>query len=216
MLTGDMLRRSAERFPDKTAIIGGDVRIGYAMLDARSNQLANAVLHAGVRKGGKVAILSRNLPEYGIVFFGLARSGAVMGTPSYMAPEQAGGKGNEVGPPTDVYALGAMLYEFLTGRPPFKAATPLDTILQVLSSDPVPVRELQPATPRDLETICLKCLQKAPGKRYATALDLAEDLRCYQAGEPIRALPVGRWSAACAGCGATRWWPACRHCWLSF
>src|SRR5689334_2565613 len=78
MLTGDMLRRSAERFPDKTAIIGGDVRIGYAMLDARSNQLANAVLHAGVRKGGKVAILSRNLPEYGIVFFGLARSGAVM------------------------------------------------------------------------------------------------------------------------------------------
>ena len=78
MLTGDMLRRSAERFPKKTAIIGGDVRLDYATLDARSNQLANAVLHAGVRKDGKVAILSRNLPEYGIVFFGVARSGAVM------------------------------------------------------------------------------------------------------------------------------------------
>ncbi|HEX5269736.1 MAG TPA: serine/threonine-protein kinase [Gemmataceae bacterium] len=136
-----------------------------------------------------------------ITDFGLAKkideagqtaTGSVMGTPSYMAPEQAGGKSAEVGPLADVYALGAILYECLTGRPPFKAATAMDTLMQVVADDPVPPSRLAPRTPRDMQTICLKCLRKEPHRRYAGADDLADDLGRFLGGEPITARAVGR------------------------
>jgi WD40 repeat protein len=127
---------------------------------------------------------------------GATQSGAIVGTPSYMAPEQAAARSKDIGPPADIYALGAVLYEALTGRPPFRAPTAADTLLLVQNEEPVPLSRLQPGIPRDLETICLTCLQKDPARRYGSAEVLAEDLRRYLASEPIRARPVRAWERA--------------------
>jgi serine/threonine protein kinase len=153
-----------------------------------------------------------------ITDFGLAKwvgrgvnetqTGAIVGTASYMAPEQAAGQARDVGPAADIYALGSILYETLTGRPPFRADNVLDTLEQVRGQDPVPPSQLQPKCPRDLETICLKCLQKAPSRRYASAAELADDLLRFQAGEPIRARSVAVWERG--------WkWARCRPAWAT-
>ena len=166
---------------------------------ASAMQLAheNDIIHRDL-KPANILLTSEGIPR--ITDFGLAkrmdddskqtRSGALLGTPSYMAPEQAGGKSDSLGPPTDIYALGAVLYHMLTGRPPFQAASPLDTVILVLSEEPVAPRKLNPVLAVDLETICLKCLEKDIHRRYSTAAELGQDLNRFLAGEPIQARPV--------------------------
>ena len=128
------------------------------------------------------------------------RTGAVVGTPAYMAPEQVTGQREKVGPATDLYALGVVLYETLTGRPPFQAAHLMDLFEDITTREPVPPTRLQPKVPRDLETICLKCLQKEPAHRYASATDLADDLQRFRQGEPIRARAISRTERAWRWC----------------
>jgi WD40 repeat protein/tRNA A-37 threonylcarbamoyl transferase component Bud32 len=158
--------------------------------------------------GNGAAPLAEAIPK--LADFGLAKqfdvglghthTGTILGTPSYMAPEQAAGHSHHADPRVDIYALGAILFELLTGRPPFQGPTMLDTLQQVREQPPVAPRQLQPKTPRDLETICLKCLEKSPDHRYQSALELAEDLDRFSQGRPIKARAVGtverawRWS----------------------
>jgi WD40 repeat protein len=179
------------------------------MLVAEAMQYAHErdVIHRDL-KPANVILDGQGRPK--VTDFGLAKklqgdsslthTGQIMGTPSFMPPEQAEGK--NVGPLADVYALGAILYCLLTGRPPFQASSPMDTLRQVLEREPVPPRQLNPSVPRDLETIALKCLQKDPKRRYASACMLVEDLVRFRVGKPVLARPVGR---------AERLWRWCRR-----
>ena len=174
--------------------------------------LARALHHAHQRhvihrdlKPANILFASDGTPK--ITDFGLAKvlhdskvigldatcTGEAMGTPRYMAPEQAAGQHDRVGPATDVYALGTLLFECLTGRAPFVAASVIDTLFKIRTEDPISPSRLQPSTPRDLETICLHCLEKDPGHRYATAEELADDLRRFRNCEPIRIRPTSCW-----------------------
>jgi tRNA A-37 threonylcarbamoyl transferase component Bud32 len=170
-----------------------------AIAEAMDHGHQQGILHRDL-KPSNVLIDSNDQPR--ITDFGLAKrlerdstltaTGMVVGTPSYMPPEQALGNTREIGPASDVYALGAILYELFTGRPPFRAATVTETLRQVVENEPVSPRLLERKIPRDLETICLKCLQKDRTRRYHSAKELAADLGSWLSGVPIKARPVGR------------------------
>ncbi len=189
--------------PDKAA--------EYVQTTALAIQHAHAhgVLHRDLKPSN---VLIDAAGQLKVTDFGLAKnvasgvdlttSGSALGSPPYMSPEQAAGRRQQVGPGTDVYALGAILYELLTGRPPFVGNTPLETLRRVMETEPTTPRLIDREIPLDLETICLKCLAKEPADRYGSARELAEELGRYLAGEPILAAPVG----AAAGASRLTWY----------
>jgi WD40 repeat protein len=195
LIEGQSLARCRERFAADPRAAAGLVR---DVAEAVHHAHQRGVLHRDL-KPANVLVDAAGRPH--VTDFGLARrlgqgaglthSGALVGTPGYMAPEQAGGRAEPLTTATDVYGLGALLYELLAGRPPFEGETPLDVLAKVLTQEPLPPSRLRPGVPADLEVICLKCLRKEPARRYASAAELAEELRRYLEGEPIRARPAG-------------------------
>jgi WD40 repeat protein len=192
LLEGGSLSQRHPGEPQAPAPAAGTVELLARAMQAAHEQ---GIVHRDL-KPGNVLLDAQGIPK--VTDFGLARqseshltaTGAVLGTPSYMAPEQAAGLA-DVGPAVDIWGLGAILYEQLTGRPPFRGASAWETIQMVLGTDPVPPSRLNPLVPHDLEVICLACLQKSPQRRYPTARDLADDLRHFLANEPIKARPIG-------------------------
>ncbi len=197
LVEGGSLAESLTKSPLASAAAAG---LAETLARAMEHVHQHGIVHRDL-KPANVLMTADGVPK--ITDFGLAKwvdvasghtqSGAIMGTPSYMAPEQARGEAKLTGPPADVYALGAILYEMVTGRPPFKGVTAQETVRQLLTEDPVPPSRLQPQISRDLETICLRCLQKEPARRYAGAGALADDLRRYLDGKPILARPTPSW-----------------------
>jgi eukaryotic-like serine/threonine-protein kinase len=191
------LLASAMHSAHQKGIIHRDLKPGNILLATPTEQTSGAdSFHSEIQAAYRLY----GIPK--ITDFGLAkhldiqsqtRTGAILGTPSYMAPEQAEGRAHAIGPATDVYGLGAILYEMLTGRPPFEGDSSLTTIRQLLAEDPVRPSQMHLKVPRDLETICLKCLEKDPGRRYPSAEDLAEDLHRFLSNQPIEARPAGWW-----------------------
>lgn len=203
-------RDLADLVRDRTLSADEAARHLFALADAMRYAHDQGILHRDL-KPSNVLIDARGVLK--IADFGLAKrmnagdsqltqSDSVLGTPSYMPPEQASTDFGVVGPWSDVYSLGAILYELLSGRPPFRANSPLETMRLLLTSEPVPLRQLAPGVPRDLETICHKCLDRMPQRRYGSAKELAEELGRFLRQEPILARPIGR---------AQRLWRWCRR-----
>jgi serine/threonine-protein kinase len=194
LVDGGSLAKGAAPFRDDPAAAA---RLVSTLARALHYAHEQRFLHCDLKPSN--VLLDRQGRPY-LTDFGLARrtgvesslsiSGAILGTPSYMAPEQATGSRAGLGPATDVYGLGAILYELLTGRPPFRAATIMETVVQVLERDPVPPRDLHPSVPRALESICLKCLEKSPRDRYQSARALADELDNYLRGDGIDAAGI--------------------------
>jgi serine/threonine protein kinase len=175
-------------------VIHRDLKPGNILLELR---IADCGLRIEDQAGESSSIRNPKITDFGLAkrldsdSTAWTRDGAVLGTAGYMAPEQAAGRVHEIGPAADVYALGAILYECLTGRPPIQADTWNQALQQVLHEEPTPPTRLVADLPRDLETVCLKCLEKEPGRRYASAEELADDLGRFLEGKPVAAVPLG-------------------------
>ncbi|MBX7106868.1 MAG: protein kinase, partial [Gemmataceae bacterium] len=192
----------AVQFAHERGVVHRDLKPANVLVstagDAPPADHGDSTWRTNVPAGSWTASASLKITDFGLakvsdVDAARTQTGHILGTPMYMAPEQAAGRNEEVGPATDVYSLGAILYECLTGHPPFQGQSPLDTLSLVQNQEPVPPRRTQPRVPRDLENICLKCLEKEPRNRYDSAQSLADDLARFLAGKPVLARPVRFW-----------------------